>query len=163
MISLTEAHRCISLLEPLPPAQVALDKALGLVCAEDVHAVHNCPTVDSSLKDGFAVVSSDSNHVALFLLALSGVRRLMGFVNCLPEKRQVLVTEELAGQRDWTQLVYSRVQYADGSLYAAPLSMMRRFEAMAKANALIEIPEGCAVIREGSLAQAWFFSSRSMP
>ncbi len=59
MISLTEAHRCISLLESLQPAATPLDKALGLVCAGDMYAVHNCPTVDSSLKDGFAVVSSD--------------------------------------------------------------------------------------------------------
>lgn len=401
MISLTEAHRCISMLELLQPAKIALDKALGLVCAEDVYAVHNCPTVDSSLKDGFAVVSSDiadaspshpvtlavtgsltagdakagfhvtsgsavrimtgasvpqgatsvlasefaetsggvvtitadsrvglnilrqgsdivqhqrvlakrevlgpahlgllaaagvkevicypvpkvaiaatgselvwpgdpltegkvaasnmvtavaelqalgiqastvllhdnldklhdhfrnivpqvdmlitcggvldgdkdltlrameqigmvkifhrvrigpgkgaclgrvgktivfnlpggppSNHVALFLLALSGVRRLMGFTNCLPRKRQVFVTEELTGQKDWTQLVYSRVESANGTLYAVPLSNMRRFEAMAKANALIEIPEGCSAIQKDSLAEAWFFSSR---
>lgn len=46
-----------------------------------------------------------SNHVALFLLALSGVRQLMGFTNCLPPKRQVFVTDELAGQKDWTQLI----------------------------------------------------------
>ncbi len=101
-----------------------------------------------------------SNHVALCLLALSGVRRLMGYTNCLPRKRQVFVTEELTGQKDWTQLVYSRVRSGNGSLYAVPLRNIRRFEAMAKANALIEIPEGCAVIQEGSLAEAWFFSSR---
>lgn len=101
-----------------------------------------------------------SNHVALCLLALSGVRRLMGCTNCLPRKRQVFVTEELTGQKDWTQLVYSSVESANGSLYAVPLRNMRRFEAMAKANALIEIPEGCAAIKKDSLAEAWFFSSR---
>lgn len=104
-----------------------------------------------------------SNHVALFLLALSGVRRLMGFMNCLPRKRQVFLTEEIAGQKDWTQLVYSRVKYANGCLYAVPLSKMRRFEAMATANALIEIPEGCATIRENALAEAWFFNERHIP
>ncbi len=398
MISLTEAHRCISMLESLQPARIPLDKALGLVCAEDVYAVHNCPTVDSSLKDGFAVVSSDiadaspshpvtlavtdsltagdakagvyvssgsavrimtgaaipqgatsvlasefaqvagglvtiradaraglnilrkgsdivqhqrvlaqgemlgpahlgllaaagvsevicfplpriaiaatgselvwpggpltegkvaasnmvtaaaelqamgitastvlvhdnldtlhehfqdivrqvdmlitcggvldgdkdltlrameqiglvkifhrvrigpgkgacmgkvgktivfnlpggppSNHVALLLLALSGVRRLMGFLDCLPRKKQVFVSEELVGQTDWTQLVYSRVHSAGGSLHAVPLRNLTRFAAMAKANALIELPEGCAVIKKGSLAGAWFY------
>ncbi|TKB23911.1 molybdopterin molybdotransferase MoeA [Desulfopila sp. IMCC35006] len=398
MISLTEAHRCISMLESLQPVRIPLDKALGLVCAEDVYAVHNCPTVDSSLKDGFAVVSSDiaeaspshpvtlavtgsltagdekagvhvssgtavrimtgaavpqgatavlasefaevsgaavtitadsriglnilckgsdivqhqrvlaqgemlgpahlgllaaagvkevicypvprvaiaatgselvwpgdpltegkvaasnmvtaaaelqamgitastvlvrdnlytlhehfqdivrqvdmlitcggvldgdkdltlrameqigmvkifhrvrigpgkgacmgmvgktivfnlpggppSNHVALLLLALSGVRRLMGFLDCLPRKKQVFVSEELVGQTDWTQLVYSRVHSAGGSLHAVPLSNLTRFAAMAKANALIELPEGCAVIKKGSLAGAWFY------
>lgn len=101
-----------------------------------------------------------SNHVALFLLALSGVRRLMGFTNCLPRKRQVFVTEELTGQKDWTQLVYSRVESVNGTLSAVPLGNLRRFEAMAKANALIEIPEGCTAIKKDALAEAWFFSSR---
>jgi molybdopterin molybdotransferase len=59
MISLNQAHTCINKLDSLPPASVPLQKALGLVCATDVFAVHNCPTVDASLKDGFAVVSSD--------------------------------------------------------------------------------------------------------
>ena len=59
MISLTEAHACICALKPLPPVFVLLDKALGLVCAEDVYAAANCPSVDSSLKDGFAVISAD--------------------------------------------------------------------------------------------------------
>lgn len=45
-----------------------------------------------------------SNHVALLLLALPGVRRLMGFKDFLPQKRKIFVTEELAGQEDWTQL-----------------------------------------------------------
>jgi len=98
-----------------------------------------------------------SNHVALFLLAMSGVRRLMGFINCLPPKRHVFVTEDLTGQIDWTQLVYGKVKYANGSLYAVPLSNMKRLESMATANALIEIPEGCTTIHEGSLAEAWFF------
>lgn len=104
-----------------------------------------------------------SNHVALFLLALPGVRRLMGFMNCLPPKRQVLVTKGLTGQKDWTQLVYSSVKYANGSVYAVPLSDMKRLEAMATADALIEIPEGCVAIREGSLAEAWFFSKNCIP
>lgn len=104
-----------------------------------------------------------SNHVALFLLALSGVRRLMGFNHCLPPKRQVFVTKDLVGQKDWTQLVYGRVQYANGSLYAVPLNNMRRLQAMAEANVLIEIPEGCGAIQENSLAEAWFFNDGNSP
>ncbi len=98
-----------------------------------------------------------SNHVALLLLALPGVRRLMGFGNFLPKKRKVQVTEELTGQKNWTQLVYSRVKHKNGSLFADPLSSMGRFEAMAEANGLIEIPEGCAMISKTGLAEAWFF------
>jgi molybdopterin molybdotransferase len=102
-----------------------------------------------------------SNHVALILLALSGVRRLMGWMNCLPRKKEVFVTEKLAGQKDWTQLIYCKIHAKNGSLCAEPLGKMRRFEAMANANALIEIPEGCAVIEKDSLAKAWCFSARS--
>ncbi len=98
-----------------------------------------------------------SNHVALLLLALPGVRRLMGFKNFLPEKRKLQVTEELTGQKNWTQLVYSRVRHENGSLFADPLSSMGRFEAMAEANGLIERPEGCAMISKTSLVEAWLF------
>ena len=98
-----------------------------------------------------------SNHVALLLLALPGVRRLMGFMNFLPHKRKVFVQEKLTGQEDWTQLVYCRATYDNGNLFAAPLLNLGRFEAMAMANALIEIPEGCAMIKQGDLAEAWFF------
>lgn len=98
-----------------------------------------------------------SNHVALLLLALPGVRRLMGFIDFLPQKRKVFVTEELTGQENWTQLVYSRMKYGNGSVVAVPLLDMGRLEAMAVADSLVEIPEDCAVIREGTLAEAWFF------
>ncbi len=98
-----------------------------------------------------------SNHVALLLLALPGVRRMMGFMNFLPQKRKVFVAEELSGQENWTQLVYSKVKYDKGTLFAVPLLRMGRLEAMAAANALIEIPEGCTMIKEGALAEAWFF------
>ncbi len=96
-----------------------------------------------------------SNHVALLMLALPGIRRLMGFANPLPEKREGLVTEELNGQENWTQLIYGRVKYENGSLSAVPLRGLGRFEAMAMADALIEIPEGCAVIREDTQAEVW--------
>ena len=102
-----------------------------------------------------------SNHVALLLLALPGIRRLMGFSNFLPPKRKVFVKENLTGQEDWTQLVYSSAKYDNGLLHAAPLRRMGRLETMAMANALIEIPEGCAMLKEGALAEAWFFSERS--
>ena len=98
-----------------------------------------------------------SNHVALLLLALPGVRRLMGFEGPLPEKKKVFVTEKLTGQKNWTQLLYSKTQYDNACLSARILDHMSRFEAMAAADILIEIPEGCAVIGKEKLANAWFF------
>lgn len=101
-----------------------------------------------------------SNHVALLLLALPGVRRLMGFTNPLPQKRKLVVTEELTGQENWTQLVYSKTKYENGSLVADPLRTLGRLEALAAADALVEIPEGCTLIKEGALTEAWLFRER---
>ena len=98
-----------------------------------------------------------SNNVALLLLALPGIRRLMGHRNPLPQRRKIRVTEELTGQENWTQLVYSKVEYKDDSLSALPLRSLGRLEAMAKANSLIEIAEGCSVIKEGELTEVWLF------
>lgn len=72
------------------------------------------------------------------------------------------MTEELRGQENWTQLVYSRTKYEDGLLVAVPLRNMGRLEAMSSANALIEIPEGCTVIKEDTLTEAWFFNEKNM-
>ncbi len=64
MISLNQAHEHIRKLDSLQPVVVPLDKALGLVCAENVNAASNCPSVDSSLKDGFAVISTDIENAS---------------------------------------------------------------------------------------------------
>ncbi len=102
-----------------------------------------------------------SNHVALLLLALPGVRRLMGFADPLPPKRKVFVAEKLTGQKNWTQLLYSRTKHEKSSLLAVPLRDMGRLEAMAAADALIEVPEGCSMIEDGAPAAAWVFKKNS--
>jgi molybdopterin molybdotransferase len=97
-----------------------------------------------------------SNHVALLLLALPGVRKLMGFSDPLPPKNKVIMAEEFNGQKNWTQLIYSGVKQEQGSFVTVPADDMSRFEAMAEADILIEIPEGCTGIGKAALAGAWF-------
>jgi molybdopterin biosynthesis enzyme len=59
-IGLDEAlARTLEALRPLPPADVNVSEASGLVSAGDCAAVVDCPSVASSLKDGFAVRSVD--------------------------------------------------------------------------------------------------------
>ena len=99
-----------------------------------------------------------SNHVALLLLALPGVRRLMGFADFMPPRLRVVVSETLTGQCEWTQLVYGKTRQEADILYADPLLTKRRLEAMAMANILIEIPEGCNNVLAGDKATAWLFS-----
>jgi molybdopterin molybdotransferase len=98
-----------------------------------------------------------SNHVAFLLLALPGVLRLMGHEDFLLPRREVILSRELAGQRDWTQLVYSQRRYENGSILGVPIRDLGRLEVLAAADSLIEIPEGCATIRAGDPAGAWCF------
>jgi len=97
-----------------------------------------------------------SNHVALLLLALPGVRKLMGFSDPFPQKNKVHVTKELNGQKNWTQLIYGEIECENGSVVAVPASGVSRFEAMASADILIEIPEGRTAIEKDTLAETWF-------
>jgi len=51
--------RMLERLTPLAPVCLPVDKVEGLVAAEDCIAKADCPSVPTSLKDGFAVVSAD--------------------------------------------------------------------------------------------------------
>ncbi len=59
IISLDKAMGHIMEIEPLKTVSVPLDEAAGMVLAGPVAAHSSCPSVDSSLKDGFAVISED--------------------------------------------------------------------------------------------------------
>ncbi len=59
LVSLETARSIVGRLEPLASEPVRLEEALGRVASSDIVAVSDCPSVDASLKDGYAVVSSD--------------------------------------------------------------------------------------------------------
>ncbi|RUM37077.1 MAG: molybdopterin molybdenumtransferase MoeA [Desulfobulbus sp.] len=98
-----------------------------------------------------------SNHVAFLLIAQPGIRRLMGFTKFLPRKLPVVSEEDFHGQKDWTQLMYCRLKYEKDSLYAVVLKNSGRLYAMAEADALLEIPEGCSRVGNDRKAYAWAF------
>ncbi len=61
MIPLAEARaRVLGGLEPLPPVEVALDEAVGAVCAETVLAREAVPPFDNSSMDGYALRAADT-------------------------------------------------------------------------------------------------------
>jgi molybdopterin molybdotransferase len=59
LISLSDARAIVKEISRLPAEQVPLQAALGRITAEPARAATNCPTSDSSLKDGYAVRSED--------------------------------------------------------------------------------------------------------
>ncbi|OQX18063.1 MAG: hypothetical protein BWK76_08645 [Desulfobulbaceae bacterium A2] len=64
LISLEQAREIIRAIPPLPREDVPLADAVGLVTAEDIHALSDCPSVDSSLKDGYAVIADDIRNAS---------------------------------------------------------------------------------------------------
>ena len=74
LISLDKARRIVSAIQPLSPEWVDIPDAMGRITVRDVSAVSDCPSTDASLKDGFAVISSDisgasSEHPAILKVA----------------------------------------------------------------------------------------------
>ena len=71
-------HYALSRISPLGPEMVSTSDLVGRVCAEDVIARIDHPSADSSLKDGYAVVShdvaraGDSHPITLQLMGLVG-------------------------------------------------------------------------------------------
>ncbi len=59
LVPLSEARFLVADLPPLALEEVALKDALGRRVGRDVQAAADCPSVDASLKDGFAVHSAD--------------------------------------------------------------------------------------------------------
>ncbi len=59
LISLEQARDCLRGLKPVGSEFVPVARLLHRITAEDCVAVSDCPSVDSSLKDGFAVCSGD--------------------------------------------------------------------------------------------------------
>jgi molybdopterin molybdotransferase len=58
-ISLSQAQEWIRAIAALPQETVSLSQSLGRVCARAVLARADCPSLDSSMKDGFALQAAD--------------------------------------------------------------------------------------------------------
>ena len=63
-IGLEEAlSRTLERLTPLSSVEIEIDKAAGLVVAENCTATVDCPSASVSMKDGYAIVSQDLENV----------------------------------------------------------------------------------------------------
>lgn len=52
-------------LSPLNAVEVPVDRACGLVAAEDAYALVDCPSSTASLKDGYAVISDEIKYASI--------------------------------------------------------------------------------------------------
>ena len=65
------------------------------------------------------------------------------------------LTRPVKGRRDWSQLVYARLDRDGAEITVTPLAGMTRLETMARADCLLEIPDGCAELAVNTLQKVW--------
>ena len=92
-----------------------------------------------------------SNEVAFLTIALPAILQISGSA-CWPyPKLAGHLSEELTGQKDWTQIIHCRVSRDREEFKLDPLPMKRRLVSMARAGGLCLIPEGTERIPAGSM------------
>lgn len=94
-----------------------------------------------------------SNEAAFLLIALPSVLRLAGYSGSPYRRLTGILTKEVHGQKDWTQVIHCRIEKQDFSIHVVPLASTQRLRSMAAADGLFLIPEGVELIPEGSLIE----------
>ncbi len=90
-----------------------------------------------------------SNQMAFLQLALPGLLALSGQgKTALPESTAIL-GETVQGQRDWTQFIWGVLEQGQHDPVFRPILSPSRLQSMAKAGAILCIPEGMSCIETG--------------
>jgi molybdopterin molybdotransferase len=92
-----------------------------------------------------------SNEAAFLTIALPAVLRISGSANRPYPRLAGRLSEDLTGQKDWTQIIHCRVSRNSEEFNLEPLQMKRRLISMARAGGLCFIPEGVERIPAGSM------------
>ncbi|HTY24351.1 MAG TPA: molybdopterin molybdotransferase MoeA [Desulfomonilaceae bacterium] len=92
-----------------------------------------------------------SNEAAFLTIVLPAILRMSGSESWPYPKLYGRLSEELTGQKDWTQIVHCGVLRDSEEFSLEPLRMKRRLISMARAGGLCLIPEGTERIPAGSM------------
>jgi molybdopterin molybdotransferase len=93
-----------------------------------------------------------SNEMAFLQIALPGLLHLAGLRGGPFRHQSARLTETVSGHVDWTQFLHGKVFEERGQYFVTPLKKASRLQSQAEASALIEIPEGTAVIAANKCA-----------
>jgi molybdopterin molybdotransferase len=96
-----------------------------------------------------------SNHVAAQVLAIPGIRRLMGWSEPFPVRLQAVLERDMRGQRDWTKFEYVALEQEQGLFHVKPPTGRSRLMRMAWAAGLAELPEGTGHLKQGDTVEVW--------
>ncbi|MDR2861922.1 MAG: molybdopterin molybdotransferase MoeA [Syntrophobacterales bacterium] len=90
-----------------------------------------------------------SNEMAFLQIAFPAILAMSGDSSPALAATQAVLTEEVRGQKDWTQFIYAELREENSKWYATPLVSASRLKNMAGAKGLIKIPEGEQVLASG--------------
>jgi len=137
------------------------DKDYALRVLEDLgweacyHRVRMGPgkAVSFGLLNGKPVFSlpggPPSNEMAFLQIAFPAILAMAGNKAAPLTTTQAVLTEEVRGQKDWSQFIYADLSEKEDERYVAPLVSASRLKNMAMAKGLIKIPEGEHVLPQG--------------
>ncbi len=100
-----------------------------------------------------------SNLTAFLEIALPGLLKLCG--HAAPHLPRITVTlrEDISVRdRDWTQFIFGGIHAEDGPLRFSPLHLKSRLQSMARAEAIVCVPEGVKIFPKGTVVQAQLLS-----
>jgi molybdopterin molybdotransferase len=91
-----------------------------------------------------------SNEIAFLMLAFPAVLRMAGFQGFPYPRLTGILTEEVGGQEDWTQVIHCRAERQGSEFHLVPLDRKQRLRAMARSDGFVIVPEGVESIPAGS-------------
>lgn len=96
-----------------------------------------------------------SNLLAFLQIGLPGLMKLGGYKQPkLPEVKVLLDETVTVRDVDWTQFIFGRFVDGDGYTRFRPLKLKSRLQSMAKAEAMIAVPEGAGEVEAGAIVSA---------
>lgn len=95
-----------------------------------------------------------SNMTAFLQIALPGLLKLCGYADPrLPCIAATLHQDISVRARDWTQFIFGSLQAEDGPMRFLPLTLKSRLQSMARATAMVRVPEGVSMLPKGAVVQ----------
>ena len=83
-----------------------------------------------------------SNEMAFLQLALPALLKMKGEHGAVFPIVRARLSENVRGNKDWTDFIHARLEKRDGRLVVHPAKLESRLQSMARKEALITIPEG---------------------
>lgn len=110
--------------------------SLGLIGSKPVFCLPGGPT---------------SNEVAFLMIAFPALHRMAGYSHTPHLYLEGRLEKTIHGQSDWTQFIECQIVRGDAGVNLRPIRMKSRLVSMARADAIVRIPEGREIIPAGEL------------